>query len=216
MPQQSLKNRYVKKARISEGKFRNIVQCFSLDLEANKTSVLAKINRNTVNRYYQIIRERVALQCEKVMALSGACEIARKISDGNPMIAGSIASQLFGIISENGSIFTVSIALDKSEQLRVVLDGRSDFACSLSYELFAGFDGIIDLENFKLLSLSIRNHNKKLEVFWRYLKSRLFKFNGIAKSTLYLHVKESEFRFNHRDQDIYKILLKMFRSTPLN
>jgi transposase-like protein len=30
-----------------------------------------------------------------------------------------------------------------------------------------------------------------------------------------LHLKECEFRFNHRDQDIYKLLLKMLRQQPL-
>ncbi len=33
---------------------------------------------------------------------------------------------------------------------------------------------------------------------------------------LILHLKESEFRFNNRKQDLYKILLKIIRKNPLN
>ncbi|MBM5782032.1 MAG: IS1595 family transposase, partial [Pelagibacterales bacterium] len=31
-----------------------------------------------------------------------------------------------------------------------------------------------------------------------------------------LHLKESEFRFNNRKQDLYKILLEIIRKNPLN
>jgi hypothetical protein len=30
-----------------------------------------------------------------------------------------------------------------------------------------------------------------------------------------LHLKECEFRFNHRNQDLYSILLKLLRDNPL-
>ncbi|MDR0993090.1 MAG: IS1595 family transposase, partial [Verrucomicrobiota bacterium] len=34
-------------------------------------------------------------------------------------------------------------------------------------------------------------------------------------STFYLHLKECEWRFNHRHCNTYKILLKLFRNNPL-
>jgi transposase-like protein len=41
------------------------------------------------------------------------------------------------------------------------------------------------------------------------------KFHGIAESTFYLHLKECEFRFNYRNENIYLLLLKIFRNRPL-
>ncbi|HEX8071734.1 MAG TPA: IS1595 family transposase, partial [Pyrinomonadaceae bacterium] len=38
------------------------------------------------------------------------------------------------------------------------------------------------------------------------------KFKGMRRSTFYLHLKECEFRFNHRDEDLYQLLLKITRS----
>ncbi|HJA79439.1 MAG TPA: IS1595 family transposase, partial [Candidatus Desulfovibrio intestinavium] len=38
---------------------------------------------------------------------------------------------------------------------------------------------------------------------------------GIHKHSFYFHLKECEFRFNHRHEDIYKLLLKMLRENPL-
>ncbi len=37
----------------------------------------------------------------------------------------------------------------------------------------------------------------------------------MSRSTFYLHLKECEFRFNHRDEDLYKLLLKITRSAIL-
>ena len=54
-----------------------------------------------------------------------------------------------------------------------------------------------------------------IESFWSYAKHRLVQFNGVPKHTFYLHLKETEFHFNHRHNDLYKILLRMLRENPL-
>ncbi len=36
-----------------------------------------------------------------------------------------------------------------------------------------------------------------------------------SKDTFYLHLKECEFRYNNRDKNIYKLLLKKIRKKPL-
>jgi transposase-like protein len=35
------------------------------------------------------------------------------------------------------------------------------------------------------------------------------------KHTFYLHLKETEFRFNNRREDMYKRLLKLLRERPI-
>ena len=61
-----------------------------------------------------------------------------------------------------------------------------------------------------------KNHINGIESFWSYAKMRLYKFKGLKKEKFNLHLKECEFRFNNRSQDMYKILLKSFRKVPLN
>jgi transposase-like protein len=57
------------------------------------------------------------------------------------------------------------------------------------------------------------SHINGIEGFWGMAKTRLVKFKGMRRSTFYLHLKECEFRFNHRDEDLYHLLLKITRST---
>ena len=52
--------------------------------------------------------------------------------------------------------------------------------------------------------------------FWSFARTRLMKFCGVPRSTFYLHLKECEFRYNHRREDLYRLLLKMLRDEPLN
>ena len=59
------------------------------------------------------------------------------------------------------------------------------------------------------------NHINGIEKFWGLCKVRLMKFRGIKKDMFYLHLKECEFRYNNRDKNIYKLLLKNFRKNPL-
>ena len=59
------------------------------------------------------------------------------------------------------------------------------------------------------------SHINGIESFWAYAKTRIVRFRGLAKHTFYFHLKECEFRFNHRNEDIYKLVLKMLREKPL-
>ena len=43
-----------------------------------------------------------------------------------------------------------------------------------------------------------------LEGFWSYAKQRLIKFHGVSKEKFPLYLKEMEFRYNHRHQDLYE------------
>ena len=58
-------------------------------------------------------------------------------------------------------------------------------------------------------------HVNGIEGFWGFSKTRLSRFRGMSKSTFYLHLKECQFRFNYRDQDLYQLLIKMIKNQPL-
>lgn len=47
-------------------------------------------------------------------------------------------------------------------------------------------------------------------------KMRLVKFRGLSRATLRLHLKACEFRFNHRRDNLYRLLLNEFINNPLN
>ena len=67
-----MKNKYSKRARISEAKIREIVRYVAADLTALQAAALSGLNRNTVNRLYRGVRERMMLlACEAQRRLFG-------------------------------------------------------------------------------------------------------------------------------------------------
>ena len=61
-----------------------------------------------------------------------------------------------------------------------------------------------------------KSHVNGIESFWSFGKRRHAKFNGLSGEYFNLHLKESEFRWNHRDKKImYAIILKKLRNNPL-
>ena len=60
-----MKNKYIKNTHISESKTRHIIRLFCLDIEATKTAILVGVSRQTINRFYDAFRNRIAEICEQ-------------------------------------------------------------------------------------------------------------------------------------------------------
>ena len=71
----TMKNKYAKRSKISEKKFREILRYFALDLNASQITKRATLNRNTVNRYLIQIRIKIAEPCQPASPLNGEVEI---------------------------------------------------------------------------------------------------------------------------------------------
>ena len=61
-----------------------------------------------------------------------------------------------------------------------------------------------------------RIHINGIEGFWGLAKVRLAKFKVILDHTFHLHLKECEWRYNHRAFYKTKILLRYLRLNPIN
>ena len=55
-----------------------------------------------------------------------------------------------------------------------------------------------------------KNHINSIE--WPFAKRRLVKFNGLGDEKFHIH----EFRWSNKNLDLYPILLKIQRESPLN
>ena len=70
-----MKNKYARRSKISEGKVRELVRYFAADLTALQAATPSGLNRNTVNRFYRGLRERILLDCEARRPLFGVVEV---------------------------------------------------------------------------------------------------------------------------------------------
>ena len=224
----TLKNRYIKRAKITEAKFRLLIRYFVHDLKANTIASLTHLNRNTINRYLTLIRKRIAEFCEEQSPVQGEIEVDESYFGGK-RIKGKRGrgaykkTPVFGIFKRGGKVYTEIVPNCAKTTLQGIIRGRVDPDSIIHSDGWRGYNGLVDLGYKKHYRVNHgadqfvnrKSHINGIESFWAFAKGRLFKFHGICDSTFYLHLKECEFRFNYRNKNLYKMLLKMFREKPL-
>ena len=223
-----MKNRYSKRARISELKIREIIRLFSVDLDATQIAKITGLNRNTINRYLKAIRIRIAEFCETKSPFSGEIEVdesyfgARRVR-GKRGRGAAGKTIVFGVFKRNGSVYTEIVPDCKKATLQGIIRGRVTLDSVIYSDGWRGYNGLVDVGYGKHLRVDHgrdefvkgRAHINGIEGFWGYAKIRLTRARGMAPATFYLHLKECEFRFNHRQQNLYKIVFKLVRQRPL-
>ena len=223
------RNRYVRRSHISEAKFRQIVRLFALDLEATKVAHLAHVSRRTVNRFFHAFRVRMAQACEAQALVRGTIELdesyfGRRRVRGKPGRGAGGKTVVFGIFKRRGRVYTQIVPNAKRATLRAIIRGRVALASVIHSDGWVGYDGLVDLGYRKHFRVEHRDsvfvarrgvHINGIESFWSTAKTRLAKRRGIRREYFYLHLKECEFRFNSRRENLYKILLEMLRRDPL-
>ena len=55
-----------------------------------------------------------------------------------------------------------------------------------------------------------KNHINGIEGFWSYAKHILYNYRGVSKYHFPMYLKEIEYRFNHRDENLFKLFLKLY------
>ncbi len=223
-----MRNKYVHRSKISEAKFRQLVKCFSLDMEALKIAQLTGLNRNTVNRYLRLLRERLLQQCAQASPFRGSVEMDESYFGGKriPGQRGRGAFKkvpVFGLLKRNGKVYTQVVRNVSRAALHAVIQGRVTFDSVLYSDGWRAYNGLVDLGYKKHYRV---NHNDNefaqghshingIESFWAFAKLRLAKFKGLSRRTFQLHLKETEYRFNHRHQNLHRNILNMCLRYPL-
>ncbi len=222
-------NRYYRFAKINERKTRQIIKYFAFDLTARKTAVLTNLTRKSVNEIYLKIRNRVAEEAERASPFA-ACQIevdesyfgARRVR-GKRGRGASGKTIVFGIYKRNGSVYTEIVPDAAKKTLQNIIRGKVSLDSVIHSDGWRGYNGLVDVGYSKHLRVNHSDdvfaigdiHSNGIESFWSYAKRRLQKFNGVSPKTFYLHLKECEYRFNHRSENLQLLLLKLLERFPL-
>jgi len=222
------KNRYSKRAKISERKFRELIKYFAADLDGLQIAQLTGLNRNTINRYLKEIRSKIAEFCEKDSPFQGEIEVdeswfgARRVK-GKRGRGAYGKTVVFGLLKRGGKVYTEIVPNCSKATLQGIIRGKVLLDSVIHSDSWRGYDGLVDVgydKHFRVNHGSNefatkRSHINGIESFWGYAKTRLSKFRGLKRATFYLHLKETEFRFNFRNDNLYKVILKLIRNKPL-
>lgn len=222
-------NKYILRSKISEAKTRQLVRLFAIDLNASQVAQVTGLNRNTVNRIVTGIRERIAAVCEAESPVAGEVEVdesyfgARRVRGVRGRGARG-KTIVFGLFKRQGRVYTEIVPDCSKATLQRIIRGRVDLESVIHSDGWRSYDGLVDLGYQKHFRVQHSEnefatehcHINGIESFWGYAKTRLVRFRGLQKHTFYFHLKECEFRFNHRGEDLYQLVLKILRENPLS
>lgn len=222
------KNRYAKSSKLSEAKFRLLVKLFAADLTAVQIAQLSGLNRNTVNRYLRLIRERLLLYCDARRPFFGIVEVDESLF-GAKRVKGKRGrgaygkTTVFGIYERRGQVYTEVVPNCSKATLQGIIRGRVDANSTVNSDGWRGYNGLVDIgyghfrvNHSKDEFVRGKTHINGIEGFWGCAKVRLSKFRGMHPQTFLLHLKETEFRYNLRHQNIGRVILKICRENPLS
>ena len=222
-----MKNKYINRSKISEAKFRQILRYFTEDFDSTQTSKLTGISRRTISDIYQKLRLRIFQLTENEEKLSGEIE-ADESYFGAKRIRGKRGRgargkvPVFGLLKRYGKVYTVIVKNCERKQLMPIIKGKILEDSTIYTDGWKSYDSLV-LNGYKHYRIYHskdefargKNHVNGIESFWSYTKRRISKFNGVPRNKFILHLKESEWRFNHRSDNIYKLLMKELSKNPL-
>ena len=229
----TVKNKYFIRSRISEKKFRQMIRYFVVDLTANQISSLSGISRPTVNKILKNVRIRIAEFCEKESVFEkGEVEMDESYFGAKRIrgLRGRGAygkTVVFGLKQRKGKVYTQVIKNCSKTAILPLISRKISKSATVYTDGFKTYDGLVSMgykkhyrvhhgkNEFAKRKGKIRNHINGIENFWGIAKVRLSKFRGLNKETFYLHLKECEFRFNYKYDDLYRLVLKMMKNNPL-
>lgn len=223
-----MKNKYIKHSHISKAQFRIILQCFAKDFDSYSTAEISGISRRSIQKYFEKLRNRIVEWVSDEKLFSGEAEVdesyfgPRRIRGKRGRGAGKKVLVL-GILKRGGNVYTQVISRATKENILPILQGKILEETTVHTDGWRSYDGLIDVNSFKHYRVYHskdefvrgKSHINGIESFWSFCKRRMRKQNGVRKTKFLIHLKESEWRWNHRNDDLYKILLKKIRQNPL-
>lgn len=219
-----MENKYLNRSHISEKKFRQVLRLFCEDMTAVQIASLTGLHRNTINRLLTHIRRVIADHCEAKSPLSGEVEIdesyfgPRRVRGVRGRGAGKKVI-VFGLLKRGGKVYTHIVPNVTRDTLKQIVTAKVEPDSTIYSDGWRSYDGLVDWgykrhyrvnHNANEFALG-HNHINGIENFWGIAKVRLAKLRGLRKDHFNLHLKECEFRYNMRHEDMYHELLKLLR-----
>jgi len=194
-----------------------ILYYFYLEISAKKTASEMSLDYGVVHRKFMSFRRNILnYQNNEVKKLNGELELDESYfggkRKGNRGRGANNKAIVFGILERKGKVYTVIVPNVGKDTL---MDEIKNKALKGSVFYTDGWKSYVSLHQYgkhnvikhdKDKFAEGHNHINGIEGFWSYAKERFHKYHGINKKNYPFYLKEMEFRFNNRNEKLFKEL----------
>lgn len=211
--------RWLNRVHISYKQWLWIVKLFELEVSARKISQQNGLSYPTVLKACHTIRLSVLAQNKDYQDLMhGEVEMDESYFGGKRKgkrgrgAAGKVP--VFGILERDG-VVRVDVVKDVTAESLLNMTVKMVKRGSVVYtDKYKSYDALMFC-GYRHLRV---DHGKRfatgkvyingLEGFWSFAKERLAKFHGVSKMYFPLYLKEMEFRYNNRKNNVFELLIE--------
>ncbi len=124
---------------------------------------------------------------------------------------------VFGILERGGKVKVEVVPDVRAETLLREAIAKVKRGSLIYTDRFGSYDGLVCYGfRHERIDHGQRFANGKvyingIEGFWSYAKERLLKYHGLSAQWFPLYLKELEFRYNHRKEDLFEKLLEVLK-----
>ncbi|MEK7703152.1 MAG: IS1595 family transposase [Nitrospirota bacterium] len=205
-----------------------IVQGFYQQQPAYRLSHDLGLGYQTITRVYQRLRCAIYHIAElEGGKLGGEIEIdesyfggKRKGKRGRGAIGKSI---VFCLLERDGQVYTRVVEQVSKEELMTIIEKKTRKGSVYYTDTFRSYNSLKRLGKHHTVNHSksmvdkrTKNHINGIEGFWSFAKHILYNYRGVSKYHFPMYLKEVEFRFNHRQENLFKLFIKHYFSYVSN
>jgi len=209
--------RWINNGNLTAIQWLGIIKLFELEISVRKMASQMGMAYNTVYNAVKTIRMAIVSHADDAEdLLAGEIELDESYFGGKRKgnrgrgAAGKVP--VFGILERNGKV-QVTVVPNVTAETLVGLTVKTVRRGSIVYtDKFGSYNSLmfcgyrhLKIDHSKRFSCG-KVYINGLEGFWSWAKERLIKHHGISKENFPLYLKELEFRYNNRNNDIFEIV----------
>lgn len=202
----------------------SILVAFHQQIPALRIATDQGVNYRTIERVYRKMREILYHVCElEGSRMSGEIEMDEAYfggkRKGNRGRGAKGKSVVFGLLERNGKVYTrIVSSVDASTLMEIIRKktrkGSVYYTDSFrSYRSLKRFGKHLTVNHSKEFSKQGRryySHINGIEGFWSFAKHGLYQYRGVSRANFHLYLKEMEYRYNHRHENLLKHLIELY------
>lgn len=180
------------------------------------------VDYQSVTRVYQRLREAIYHTSElEGGKLKGEIELDESYFGGKRKgkrgRGASGKSIVFGLLERNGRVYTKVVEQVTADELMTHIRAHTRKGSVYYTDTFRSYNSLKRLGKHLTVNHSkhmvdkrTKNHINGIEGFWSYAKHILYNYRGVSKYHFPMYLKEVEFRYNHRHENLFKQFLIIY------
>lgn len=190
---------------------------FYLELSASKTAKEMNLNYKTIRSRFMDFRKSIKEYSDnQAKKLNGKLELDESYfggkRKGNRGRGANNKAIVFGILERKGKVYLKIVEKVSKETLFNEIEKKTKKGSVFYTDGFKSYNSLHQFGKHNVIKHSEdvfakgHNHINGIEGFWSYAKERFHKYHGIKKNNYPFYLKEMEFRYNFRNENVFNLL----------